>query len=92
MRKISFVLCLVVLALSISFVGCKTNTAKRTEYEIEVSLSNDFVLTGKEVVTFYNDTDNAFDHLKFNLFFHNKVPPKEIAHKTRLRSDLFATT
>lgn len=40
---------------------------KTTKYEITAELDGNTV-TGEETVVFYNDTDNAFKELKFNLF------------------------
>ncbi|MBE7086858.1 MAG: M1 family metallopeptidase [Clostridiales bacterium] len=68
MRKLSFVLC-VVLCLSVfTNVSCKRNEDKITFYDIEFTLSDDYVLSGRECVTFYNGTDKAFEELKFNIF------------------------
>ena len=50
------------------FSGCFFSTVGRTNYYIECTLSEEMVLTGKEVVTYYNDTDNTFSEIKFNLF------------------------
>ena len=48
------------------YLGCKS-TPKNTTYNITCSLENN-VLQGVERVDFYNDTDNAYSELKFNLF------------------------
>lgn len=47
--------------------GCAENKSARTAYVIDCELTGN-TLVGKEEVTFYNFTDNAFSELKFNLF------------------------
>lgn len=71
MKKIVYALTVTVLALTLVFgagFGCggKKND-KITSYEIECTLSGD-VLSGTEKVRFYNNTENVFESLKFNLF------------------------
>ena len=48
--------------------GCVGNSA-RTTYEIDCEFDGKTVV-GTEKVTFFNDTDNAFSELKFNLFMN----------------------
>lgn len=57
----AFLICLTPLCF-----GCNKN-ASGTRYEIECELTEN-VVTGKEKVVFYNDTDNSFTELKFNLY------------------------
>lgn len=68
MRKIvSLALCLCVLSSFVAlFCGCAEKN-ERTSYDIVCELDGN-VLVGKETVTFYNFTDNAFTELKFNLY------------------------
>lgn len=72
MLKRRFVLwtSLLILAVSIcvffSF-SCGNDQDARCEYDIEIVLQ-DSEIKGREKVTFYNATDNAFKELKFNLF------------------------
>ena len=47
------------------FIGCQSG--KSTTYEIECEFDGKTV-SGTEKVVFYNDTDNTFSELKFNLF------------------------
>ena len=46
--------------------GCNKSAAK-TSYEIECELAGN-VLTGREKITFLNETDNSFTELKFNVY------------------------
>lgn len=68
MKKI---LCLVCAALFVLFAAslsaCKKEESKRTTYDIECAFS-DNKLVGKEKVKFFNNTENSFSVLKFNLF------------------------
>lgn len=55
------------LALLFPFsFGCNKSAAK-TSYEIECELAGN-VLTGREKITFLNETDNSFTELKFNVY------------------------
>lgn len=53
---------------SVSLFACKEKEQKRTKYEITCSLDENYLLTGVEKVIFYNDKDNSFTSLKFNIF------------------------
>ena len=67
-RQVSVViLSFVLLLTSLTFSGCFKDDKKTSSYEIECTFE-DNVLTGKEKVCFYNDTENSFTELKFNLF------------------------
>lgn len=48
-------------------VGCGNSSSQKIEYDMEICL-NENTLTGKQTVSFYNYTDNAFSQLKFNLY------------------------
>ena len=69
MKKIaltfSFLMIFCVFVANLS--ACTSKRENITEYQIECSLQ-DNVLSGKQTVTFYNDTELAFNELKFNLF------------------------
>lgn len=70
MKKLSFALAVVVALLSIPFFkacSCDGKTA-RTVYMLDCVFNDDYTLSGKETVTFYNDTENTVTELKFNLF------------------------
>ena len=70
MKKTSVLLAFVlILPLFLIFNGCSCSSKNKdiSIYEIQCELSGN-TLTGKQKVTFYNDTDNAFSELKFNLF------------------------
>ena len=56
------------LCSTFTFASCKQAGDKKTNYQITCSLSDDYILTGSEMVEFYNSTENAFRTLKFNLF------------------------
>ena len=67
MKKIRHITAILVATCFIPFFfACNGNT-KKTAYFIEAEFSED-TLSGKETVTFYNDTDNSFTSLKFNLY------------------------
>lgn len=69
MRKIFIPVAILFLVLcSVSFFACKEQKENRTKYDITCSLDENYVLTGAEKVSFYNDKDNSFKSLKFNLF------------------------
>ena len=60
----------VLIAFNLFFIlsGCKkTENISRTEYNIACELVGN-VLNGKQTVSVYNSTDNAFSELKFNLY------------------------
>ena len=62
---IVFSLVFVAVAVAPLFVGC--GGSKKTEYRIDCEFDGKTV-SGTEEVVFYNDTDNVFSELKFNLF------------------------
>ena len=66
MRKIGLFLALLLMAFCIPISSGCANTSNQTFYKITCEL-NENVLTAKESVTFYNDTDKALSQLKFNL-------------------------
>lgn len=68
MKKIVFILALFFLVLQVTFFSGCDRQEKKTVYEIECELFDDFTLKGVEKVIFYNDTENTFSVLKFNLF------------------------
>lgn len=68
MKKTAIFLSLILLfSFSVINFGCSDKSAKITEYEINASLDG-YTLTASQTVTFYNDTENAYKELKFNLF------------------------
>ncbi|MBQ7339720.1 MAG: M1 family metallopeptidase [Clostridia bacterium] len=81
MKKILALSLTFLLAIcSITFISCGQKTA-RSSYEIECKLV-DNLIEGKEKVTFYNNTENSFTSLKFNLFanaFREEAKYKPIA-------------
>ena len=67
MKKIiGFLLALLTIFPVVASGGCADNP-KISSYNIEATFDGN-TLNGKESVTFYNNTDNAFKELKFNLF------------------------
>ena len=67
MKKIiGFLLVLLTIFPVVAAGGCSDNP-KISSYNIEATFDGN-TLNGKESVTFYNNTDNAFKELKFNLF------------------------
>ncbi len=67
-KPITFLLVLFTLIGCFSFSGCSSESqSSRTSYEITCTLDGN-TLTGKQTVDFYNNTDNAFSEIKFNLF------------------------
>jgi len=68
MKRFSAFLAIVFLTTCVfMFGGCKKDAKANLSYQINVSLNGN-VLSGKEMVSFTNTTDNAFSALKFNLF------------------------
>lgn len=61
-----FIAATMLVACFCVFSGCEFNES-RAKYEIECEFDGEKIV-GKEKVTFYNFTENAFDTLKFNLF------------------------
>ncbi len=55
------------ISFSSYLVGCKENKENYSSYEIDCYLEG-CELTGKEKVSFYNHSENAFNVLKFNLY------------------------
>lgn len=64
---------MVFVAASSIFFGCACEgdgcgkSRSRTSYDIDCELTGD-VLSGSETVDFYNDSDNSFSELKFNIY------------------------
>lgn len=68
MKKTSIFLSLILaLTCSVTLFACSDKTVKITEYEITATLDG-YTLTASQTVNFYNDTENVFSELKFNLF------------------------
>ena len=68
MKKTALVLTiLIALCACFNLYGCKKQNDSRTTYNINCTLNKN-VLSGMETVGFYNDTENSFTELKFNLF------------------------
>lgn len=66
-RLISILLIIAFCVTFFTFSGCGQKDLERSKYEIQASLSEN-VLTGREKVSFYNSSENAFSVLKFNLY------------------------
>ena len=68
MKKTSIFLVLILaLSLILPQFGCSANQQDLTEYQITATLSG-HVLTAKQTVDYYNDTETSLTELKFNLF------------------------
>lgn len=68
MKKLALLLtCALILSSSIFYSSCGIYKKQISTYEINAKLCDNEIL-GAEKVTFYNDTENAFGKLKFNLF------------------------
>lgn len=65
-KAVGIVTALLLCILCLPILGCKA-TGKTTTYEIDCVLNGN-TLTATERVSFFNDTDNAFKELKFNLY------------------------
>lgn len=86
-KYFSCILVLLLCACTFSFVACKKDEKQISSYDITCSFNND-KLVGSEKVIFFNDTDNAFKELKFNLFMNAyrkdaKFQPISSANKTQ---------
>ncbi|MDE6597682.1 MAG: M1 family metallopeptidase [Clostridia bacterium] len=70
MKKfLAILLSVVAIAAALSFAGCKKKSVTLSEYDIFASYDTESqTLTGTVNFTFYNNTDNEIDTLKFNLF------------------------
>ncbi len=55
-------------ALCLPAAACSENTASLSRYDIDVVYDGENTLSGTTVLTYYNDTDNCFDSLSFNLW------------------------
>lgn len=68
MKKILWVLTgFLIFSSCFCCASCGVEKKQISTYDIVVQI-DDNVVNGKETVTFYNDTDNSFSQLKFNLF------------------------
>ncbi len=65
-RVISIITATLILAVCLPVAGCGVQS-KSTTYEIDGVFSGN-TLTATEKISFYNNTDNAFSELKFNLY------------------------
>ncbi len=68
MKKIAIIIAVLILPCFIFCFSCKSKQ-ERSCYDIECSFDGE-KLSGIESVTFYNDTENVFKELKFNLFMN----------------------
>jgi len=69
MKKTAILLSFSFLILfAVCFSGCKNKKSERTSYLIECEYDGEKTVVGREALTFYNDTENSFKQLKFNLF------------------------
>lgn len=68
MKKMATVIsAIIILSFSLCFVGCSNQKTNRTSYQIDCTLDG-HVLTGKQVLTFYNSSQTTIKTLKFNLY------------------------
>ena len=69
MKKTGIFLAVIILISSVFlFTACGRKSGKVTEYDIVSIYDGNKTISGVEKVTFYNDTENAYKELKFNLF------------------------
>lgn len=69
MKKILWVLTSFLLLSSCFFyVSCGKEKKQISSYQIELDIIDEHNINGKEKVTFYNNSENSFTELKFNLF------------------------
>lgn len=93
MQKIRKILTLITALCLVSFIsmvafGCGTSAQNITFYGIKCQLNGDEII-GECTVDFYNDTENAFDKLKFNLFanaFRKDAKNKPILEQYKTRA------
>ncbi len=67
MKRIRSVFAVVLAACFLPWFFACNGSLKKTTYDIEAQVSGD-TLSGRETVTFFNDTENSFTSLKFNLY------------------------
>ena len=67
MRKISFLICLVLCGRLLCFLGGCAKDKGITTYQIDCTLI-DNELTATETVNFFNHSENALSIVKFNLY------------------------
>ena len=67
MKRIRSVFAVVLAACFLPWFFACNGSLKKTTYDIEAQISGD-TLSGRETVTFFNDTENSFTSLKFNLY------------------------
>ena len=87
MKKISLLLVIILLPCCFFALSCEKQVDK-TYYEITCELENN-TLKGREKVTFYNSSENAFSSLKFNLFanaFRRDASYKPIAEQYKYKA------
>ncbi len=65
---IFLVLSILISAIVFSGCNCNNKNSQRTSYVIECEYDGKKGVYGKEVVSFYNNTENSFLELKFNLY------------------------
>ena len=84
MKKLSsLLLCLVLIISCVLSFGCDGKEVDKSQYKIECELMDNQIV-GKEEVIFYNDTENSFTNLKFNLYanaFREDAKYKPIAEQ-----------
>lgn len=70
MKKFLSLILASVLCFSISFAfGCQKSSSNLSSYDIEVAYK-DGQIDGVMTLDYFNDTDNALDQLKFNLYLN----------------------
>lgn len=68
MKKLAVLLSLLILlTCSVTLTACKKSIAQNS-YVIEMTLNDDMSLTGKETVTYKNQTEVSLKEIKFNIF------------------------
>ncbi len=77
----------VCVCTSFAFTGCSAFIKENTTYNVKCSYTEN-VVSGTETVTFFNDTENVFKELKFNLFANAfrkdaKYSPVSAQHKSQ---------
>ena len=66
-KVFAFILTFIIVVLGCSFTGCTNLNNFKTQYNINCEYENG-VLTSTCTVNYYNNTENAFTLLKFNLY------------------------
>ncbi len=58
-----------IIIISLLFISCEKDEPRLTQYDMDLMFDDEkFMLEGKEVVKYYNNSDNAFKILYFHLY------------------------